>query len=564
VVYVGANDGMLHAFNGGFYKTTSKSFVTQLGSETAFELGQELWAYVPYNLLPHLYWLTERDYGKQLHVSYMDSKPRIFDARVFFKPDGTPSDNHPDGWGTLLVAGMRFGGGLIRSDLDKTDGDLFVSGTDRTMTSAYVIMDITNPEVAPTVLAEITMPRQGFTTCYPTAMPMSSAGATTSENNQWYLVFGSGPADAAGKATPEKIERAVSDQAGQLYVLDLKELVSQKKIVTLEGSSKQFKEGAFTFATTESGSFISDPIAVDLDIGTSNKTPQFKADAVYYGTVAGDEENGRGTMRRLLTGNELPDSSGSVNWTGDSLLINVQQPISAAPSAAVDDKKRLWIYFGAGRFFNRSDIEQNGTMEFYGIREPIDNSTGSLTWSTVDTSNLYNSTEITLDNGTCVNGAYTASCVGVKKSGVRLGDANNPDWLKLISEVDKKDGWRHSMPDQWERVLGQAAVLGGVTLFTSYTPSENLCEFEGTSDLWALYYKTGTPYYIPILKGTTGDFAKSVSLGKGLALTPNIHVGESGTSKAFIQTSTGAIETVEIVNPINFKSGTLFWRQNTE
>lgn len=562
VVYVGANDGMLHAFNGGFYKSTSKSFVKQLSTETPFELGQELWAYIPYNLLPHLYWLTERDYGKQLHVSYMDSKPRIFDARVFFNPDGTPSNNstHPDGWGTLLVAGMRLGGGLIRSDMNKTDGNLFVSGTDRTMTSAYVIMDITDPEQAPKVLAEIAMPKQGFTTCYPTAMPMSSAGATIAENNQWYLVFGSGPADAAGKATPEKIQRAVSDQPGQLYVLDLKALVSQKKIVTLDGSSKQFKEGAFTFVTTENGSFISDPVAVDLDIGSANKTAQFKADAVYYGTVADDEENGRGTIRRLLTANELPDTSGLVNWTGDSVLINVQQPITAAPSVALDDKKRMWVYFGTGRFFNRTDLPQNGTMEFYGVKEPISGTSGPPTWSTVNLADLYNSTAITLDNGTCVGGSYSASCVGVKKNGAPLSGG----WQTLISEVDAAEGWRHAMPNQWERVLGQAAVLGGVTLFTSYTPSDNLCEFEGTSDLWALYYKTGTPFYRPILKGVTGDFAKSVSLGKGLALTPNIHIGESGTSKAFIQTSTGAIETVEIVNPLNFKSGTIFWRQNIE
>lgn len=564
VVYTGANDGMLHAFNGGFYNSTQKGFVKQLGNEIDFELGQELWAYVPYNLLPHLYWLTEQNYGNQLHVSYMDLKPKVFDARVFLKDDGTPLNNstHPDGWGTILVAGMRLGGGAIRVDTDKTDGNNFDSGTDRTASSAYVIVDITNPEdpYGPKVLAEINMPKLGFTTCYPTVMPMTAADTTNAQNNKWYLVFGSGPADATGKANPGNISPALSDQSGQLYVLDLNTLISQKKIVTLDGSTstKQFKDGAHTFFTTENASFIGDIITVDLDIGSANKTAQFKADAVYYGTIADDEENGSGIMRRLITSNTLPDSSGVVNWNGGKILLDAQQPITAPASVAVDDQNRLWVYFGTGRFFNRTDIPQNGIMDFYGVREPIHNATGSLTWDPVSVSDLYNSTEITLTNGTCVDGNYDASCVGVLKNGSPL----NGNWFTLVSEVNAKDGWHYSMPNKWERVLGQAAVLGGVTLFTSYTPSQDTCEFEGTSDLWALYYKTGTPFYKPILKGGANVFATSVSLGKGLAVTPNIHIGESGTSRAFIQTSTGAIETVEIVNPLNFKSGTIFWRQN--
>jgi type IV pilus assembly protein PilY1 len=125
VIYVGANDGMLHAFNGGFYNSTRNGFDLQYNGETEFELGMEIWSYIPYNLLPHLLWLSDPNYGNQLHVSYVDLKPRVFDARVFFQSDGiTPLDSDlPDGWGTILVTGMRLGGGKIRADLDKTDGN---------------------------------------------------------------------------------------------------------------------------------------------------------------------------------------------------------------------------------------------------------------------------------------------------------------------------------------------------------------------------------------------------------------------------------------------------------
>ncbi len=101
VIYTGANDGMLHAFNGGFYDEANLQYCREIDSNynpwdsdttnddacvastSNPELGAELWAYVPFNLLPHLYWLTDTAYG---HSYYMDLKPRIFDARIF--PDG--------------------------------------------------------------------------------------------------------------------------------------------------------------------------------------------------------------------------------------------------------------------------------------------------------------------------------------------------------------------------------------------------------------------------------------------------------------------------------------------
>jgi type IV pilus assembly protein PilY1 len=91
VVYTGSNDGMLHAFNGGFFYFDTNSlsptygkwkFAKQSlgGSEAAYDLGAEMWAYVPFNLLPHLYWLTDPNYE---HIFYVDMKPKIFDAKIF-------------------------------------------------------------------------------------------------------------------------------------------------------------------------------------------------------------------------------------------------------------------------------------------------------------------------------------------------------------------------------------------------------------------------------------------------------------------------------------------------
>lgn len=565
MIYAGGNDGMLHAFNGGFYNSTSLNSTSrgsfQLawdGGEAPHALGAELWAYVPYNLLPHLKWLMDKDYGENLHAAYVDLKPRIFDARVFFQADGiTPMNNstHPNGWGTILVTGMRLGGAQI--DIDITKNGM----ADRTATSAYIIMDITNPEQEPTLLGEIAMPGQGFTTCYPTVLPMSKRNANTEADNKWYLVFGSGPASSTGAASRSKLyDDQTSDQAGKLFVLDLKALVAEKTVKSVSGSGEVLA-GSHVFATTEPGSFVSDPVAVDLDIGPYSSAGEFATDVVYYGTVAGDQTHGQGMLRRLLTNNIRTPSAPS-HWIGNSTLINAGKPITSAPAVALDDStpQRMWVYFGAGRFFSREDIPQNSHMAFYGVKEPISTS-GEKSWTTV-TGALFNSTDVTLDNSTC-GGINRQDCVNVYKGGTLLtGSHSAGRWQNLLDAVAAAPGWRIDFNAAYERVLGQAAVLGGAVVFTSYTPSNDICSFEGSSKLWGVYYKTGTAFYRPILGATGTTFNTFIDLGQGMALTPNIHIGEKG-STAFIQSSTGAIETIKIENPESVRSGTLFWRENT-
>lgn len=85
VVYVGANDGMLHAFDAGEYSNGNWS----AGS------GDELFAYVPSMAFEELPELTSERYG---HKFYVDATPRIGDAFI------------DDAWQTVLVSGMGRGG----------------------------------------------------------------------------------------------------------------------------------------------------------------------------------------------------------------------------------------------------------------------------------------------------------------------------------------------------------------------------------------------------------------------------------------------------------------------
>jgi Tfp pilus tip-associated adhesin PilY1 len=79
MVYAGANDGMLHAFNAS--------------------TGDEAWAVIPSVVLPNLFKLADNNYAN-VHQFYVDGSPQVGDIYV----TSTTS------WKTILVAGLNKGG----------------------------------------------------------------------------------------------------------------------------------------------------------------------------------------------------------------------------------------------------------------------------------------------------------------------------------------------------------------------------------------------------------------------------------------------------------------------
>jgi len=554
VVYVGGNDGMLHAFNGGFLDTRDEAFLTQpldenrnpIESVTAHALGAELWAYVPYNLLPHLHWLTDPNYG---HVYYCDLKPKVFDAKIF--PD---DENHPDGWGTILVGGMRLGGGRIQADMNKMDGDVFVSGTsaspvDREMSSAFFVLDITDPESPPAVLAEFAFPGLGYTTCYPTAIPIRELTmaddaqgniAITFGENQWYLVFGSGPygpdgADSAALAT------AVSTQSAKIYVIDLVKLGTRHELWTLDQSGT-LRPGAQVYATLDANAFVSDMVAVDYDLN-------YSADVIYFGTVQGSTGSWGGKLRRIVVNDDVSPA----NWSSNSTLIDLTttplgngQPVTAAPAAALDPDGNRWVFFGTGRLFRHpGDTQDKSRQSYYGVKEDVN-------WGTASRSDF-------LD----VSGAAV-----YEDGNVITGVGGVATWDDLLNEMndDATRGWSLDFQSAGERSLGQATVLGDILTFTTYTPGPDPGDPEGQSHLYALYYLTGTAYIRPVIGSYAGTgeqrlIARQVSMGRGLSISPSLHAGREAGSKVFLQSSTGVIRIIEEANPGLIKSRRLSWEE---
>ncbi len=334
VVIFGANDGMMHTVNGGFFEEDKNKFWLEqsYNSETkAYEysnnsnikLGDEMWAYVPYNLQPHLKCLASDNYD---HKYYVDQKPRVMDVKVF-EPElacGTsktdPDCIHPEGWGTILIGSMRFGGSEVEP-----------GGVDnRRFISSYFILDITDPERPPTLLGEMSMTNEvdagnkpiyadmGYTTPVPTGVVIRD---NTAGDSAWYLVFGNGPATIKGE----------NDQQGKIAVLPLVWLSSMTpntdpkiafRIPNEPPSNAASSNYGGIFSIPDDGginedtSFVGDLISADFNVESQaddTKGNFYKTDAVYFGTVDGSgfskynensEEShwsGSGRLFRLVT-----------------------------------------------------------------------------------------------------------------------------------------------------------------------------------------------------------------------------------------------------------------------
>ncbi len=568
VVYVGANDGMVHAFNSGFFNVTQNEFtlkpydtsgieVTTGGPYHQWDLGAELWAYIPQNLLPHLYWRTQPDYE---HVYYMDLQPRIFDARIY-PSKGANDPTNPNGWATVLVAGMRFGGGKIAADIDKSDG-LYNSAVDKAMSSAFAIFDITNPEAPPILLGEIAFPELGFTTCHPGVIPMRDFDVAnhTEKTNQWYLLFGSGPISkdsaSVNGANYDALIDGTSTQQAAMYAVDLVELANNHRVVTLTSSGPKTytaaaaSAGYYLVRFPEAESSVSKPITVDWNL-------DFNADAAYFGISFGNHTDGwNGKLRRIVMENGT-NPTVSTNWTVNSTLLDLTdkissnldngQPIMASATAGTDKAGNRWLYFGTGRLYSQEDKLNTDQQSYYGVKEPytIVNDEKKFNYNEVGFDDLLDTTNIKVyNNGETVTG-YT-------------------DFQALVDKIEEDySGWRLEFDyAKGERNLGEAVLAGDVLTFTTYTPSDDPCVISGESQVYVLYYRTGTAYYLPIIGLDTSDMAgdnalvlKRSSLGQGMTITPNIHVGREEGSRAYIQTSTGAIKPLEQDNPGAVKSG---------
>lgn len=547
MAYVGGNDGLLHAFNGGFYGVVNDAGVDKVSylttgtncatgtAATVHPLGSEIWAYAPLNLLPHLKWLKDPNYN---HVYYVDSKPRVFDAKIF-----ASDADHPNGWGTLLVVGMRLGGGAMTIDTAADGLGPPHQANDKTMRSAFIIFDITNPENEPKLLAEMQVPDGSFSFVYPATMAFG-------DNNKWYMLFGNGP---------NSLQTAASTQNAKVYIFDLSELITPGVTTGTPTGCTLTNVGASTMKiiTCDTGvatSFMGSPVTVDWDL-------DYQADTAYFGLV-GDANATSGRLMRF----SVNENSSPAFWSTPTTLVLANQPVVAQPAVGIDNLRNKWVYFGTGRYYVMADKTSTAIQTLYGVKDDGSGAAVNVASDMIDATDIdvYADQEQTIENGPLAT----------------VGGAQITNFPSLVTEVDQqKKGWFLDLPPivgtagvaPATRSLGQSALLGGILFTSVFQPSADPCSGEGYSRLYGLYYKTGTAYPSPAIFGTetviSGGEVKYrslayIDLGRGMATSPAIHSGSgSGDDNVsvFTQLSTGDVFRQSADTAQSVRSGKASW-----
>jgi type IV pilus assembly protein PilY1 len=642
VAYVGANDGMLHAFNAGFFTlgddastvtvieqarftTTPKvsgtntdcaalpcdgSVATYPFRADAPKLGAELWGFIPQDLLPHLRWLTSPQYD---HVYYVDLKPKVVDVRIFCNltvsiPDCIPGQglsDHPGGWGTVLIGGFRLGGScanctqgkagprVVTGDFDG-NGDTTSAGDTREFLSSYFVLDITNPEKDPVLLWVFRDKDLGLTTAAPAVLRVNPAGdaKTSSTNEKWYVVFGTGPTH----------HDAGSSQTAKFFVVDLKLGPSYTAINKTSGTlsdgtvcslaspciavnTANFTDQVRVFSTGQAGAFMGDAVTLDFDL-------DFRVEVMYLGSTIctgasaspcnGSGPMWRGAMYRLTTngGNPDPDTWGIASapttllstfayTTPQATTCTAASPckvgpVASAPVLSADDTHNLWVFFGTGRYYSNPDKTNQDIQHFFGVKDcTITDGCSQAS----ERNNLYNASFVTVCIGCAPDKNVSVDGGGTYTKGFDTGtDA-------LLNNLQGMDGWFTTLPTTRERTLSRAALIGGVLFFTTFTPTSDMCASSGEGRLYALYYMTGTPYKESAI-GTSLESGqtvvnRSISLGAGMPSEVTVQIGGQGMGgggvssnsgcvgriTGFIQTSTSALSQVCGQVPLGMSGG---------
>jgi type IV pilus assembly protein PilY1 len=312
MLYLGANDGALHAFNA----------VT----------GAEVFAYYPQAIFSDeerlgLHWLADPNYQ---HRYYVDMTPAVSEVYA----DTGDADGLT--WRTLLVGGLR-GGGRAMYAIDVSDPTEFSD----------------TQGVAGNILWEFTHPDLGYTYSKPTIAKLN--------NGHWAAIFGNGynqkGASATGKAAlfikyldaPTEPARVLYTTEGTIANGDCEDVgsncngLSSPAVVDLGADrvadrvyAGDLQGNLWVFDLSSSDP---DNWRVDSDAGTSvNAAPLFVANYI--------------------------DTKGNTQ----------RQPITTQPIVTMHPTERhdatspnTMVFFGTGQYITENDSLNSGTNSFYGI-----------------------------------------------------------------------------------------------------------------------------------------------------------------------------------------------------
>jgi len=493
MVYVGANDGMLHAFNASYTVNTSGLPVHTSSS------GTEVFGYVPYAAYPTLSNLMSPNYA---HTFYVDGGPVMADVCV---QPCTSSSN----WMTMLVGGLNAGGKGIYA--------LNITDPATSFTKSNVLWEFTN----------LDDPDLGYTFSQPIVAKLN--------NGRWAVIFGNGfnSVDATGNP---------NNNNAYLFILYVDPGLS---------SSQQWvlNTNYFKIALTSPNSPNNASNGLAGVVGVDNNLDG-TIDYVY-----GGDRNGN--MWKIdLTSSVAPTNSASTwsaAFSGNPLFIakdgagNTQQ-ITTTPKVGNHPNGGYIVTFGTGSWIDTSDPNpQSGstfnTNTLYGI---WDQNTGLTTspaipasptatnarsllqrQATLGTYSIDNSTGATCTAGAANCTTYTIPSTCIPNYTSAVASAGNvtslcPRYVPIptssgaystgattqlgfSSNTPAQFGWFFDLPGNGERSYSNPPTLSGTNIqFMSLTPATDPCSGNTSGFQYNFSYLTGgAPSAVFIPAGST-------------------------------------------------------------
>ena len=309
MVYVAANDGMLHAFKAG------RSLVDTEG-------GTEAWAFIPTMVLPNLYKLASENYASS-HVFSVDGTPTaadIFDKTASADCALATPTAPQNCWKTILVGGLNKGG------------------------QGYYALDITDP-AAPKAMWEF----KNSATCI--AVDATSKAPTVASFSDCHLGYTfNNP--VIGKLADGTWAVFVTsgynndDGNGYLYVLNAATGQILYRIATGVGSA-------------------SDPSGLNhINAWVDNAQFNNTITRVYGVDILGN-------IWRFDVNNTLGPAGREAQLVASlTTSAGVPQPVTTKPELA-EVAGEPWVYVGTGRYLGTTDGADTTTQTIWAIKDPM-------------------------------------------------------------------------------------------------------------------------------------------------------------------------------------------------
>lgn len=324
VLYVGANDGMLHGFDVSVASNNTPTLTA----------GSELLAYVPSMVYGNLTRLTDTNYkANSNHRYFVDSSPMVADVCV------SSCTSSSAVWKTLLMSGLGAGGkGYFALNITNPD----IGSRDSANTPLFNTAQAANL-VQWEFRADATGDAVDLGYTFNGAPTNSSNGQAKQiarfENGRWGVVLGNGYNSTNGKAV--------------LYVLFVNGPT---------GTGNTWQAGGTDYVKIEvdagPNNGLSTPVPFDSD-GNG------RADTVYAGDI-------KGNLWRIDLSN-----TNAASWTSSNVMLlfaardasNNPQPIVNAPEVTLHPSAGNMVLFGTGKFIESADATSTSVQTFYGVQD---------------------------------------------------------------------------------------------------------------------------------------------------------------------------------------------------